>query len=155
MTAVLKFVFSIVFVLGLAFPLMGQAQAEYPDAVEIRAREVGRKLRCVVCQNQSIEESDAALAADMRIMVRDRLVAGESEADIIAFMQDRYGDYVLLMPPVQGNTIILWVGPVAFVLVFMLWWIVSVRRKPTTEAVVSPRSTEDAEKLSMLRKADQ
>jgi len=155
MTAAFKLLISIVFAVILAFPVMAQSQADYPEAVETRARDIGRQLRCVVCQNQSIEESDAALAADMRKVVRDRLVAGDSEADIIALMRDRYGDYVLLMPPVQGNTIILWAGPAALLLLLLLWWVMSVRRKPQTAAPIAALSDEDEAKLSALRKSDQ
>ena len=81
-------------------------------ALEARAIEISRHLRCVVCQSQSIDESNAPLAKDMRLIVRERLVAGDSDAEIYAFLVDRYGDYVLLKPPVQQNTIVLWVAPV-------------------------------------------
>ena len=140
----------IVMALLMAAPAAAQNQSDYPAAVETQAREVGRQLRCVVCQNQSIEESDAPLAADMRKLVRDRLAAGESEAEVIALMRDRYGDYVLLMPPVQGNTMILWAGPVIILLAFLLWWIASIRRKPA-QADPQTLSAEDEAKLSALR----
>ena len=142
--------FMIVMALLVAAPAAAQYQSDYPAAVEAQAREVGRQLRCVVCQNQSIEESDAPLAADMRKLVRDRLAAGESEAEVIALMRDRYGDYVLLMPPVQGNTMILWAGPVIILLAFLLWWIASIRRKPA-QADPQTLSAEDEAKLSALR----
>lgn len=95
-----------------------QAVAVEPDevlenpALEARARDIGRQLRCVVCQSQSIDDSDAPLAKDMRLLVRERLVAGDSDEEIYAYLVDRYGDYVLLNPPVQGNTILLWAAPV-------------------------------------------
>ncbi|GHB04565.1 cytochrome c-type biogenesis protein CcmH [Algimonas arctica] len=149
----MKLIGSLIFAATLSSPSLGQSQIEYPDAIEIRARDVGRQLRCVVCQNQSIEESDAALAADMRRLVRDRLLAGNSEDDIISLMRDRYGDYVLLMPPVQGNTIVLWAGPAAMIFLFLLWWVVSVRAKPVQPSV-STLSDHDAAKLAALRNAD-
>ncbi len=96
-----------------------QSLAVEPDEVlsdpvlEERAREISRQLRCVVCQSQSIDDSNAPLAKDMRIIVRERLLAGESDEEIIAFLVDRYGDYVLLKPPVQNNTIVLWAAPFA------------------------------------------
>ena len=71
---------------------------------EQRARDIGAQLRCVVCQNQSIEESDAQLAQDMRIVVREQLATGASNEDVIEHIRDAYGDYVLLKPPVQSNT---------------------------------------------------
>lgn len=80
-------------------------------ALEERARIISRELRCVVCQSQSIDDSNAPLAKDMRIIVRERLVAGDSDEDVLQYLVDRYGDYVLLKPPVQKNTIFLWAAP--------------------------------------------
>jgi cytochrome c-type biogenesis protein CcmH len=154
MTVMIKSILSFILVLMLALPSVAQSQTDYPYEVEVRARDVGKQLRCVVCQNQSIEESDAPLAADMRKLVRERLVAGDSEADVIALMRDRYGDYVLLMPPVQGNTIILWTGPVFLIGFLLLWWIVSVRRNPKRGHVAALSEDEEA-KLAALRELDQ
>lgn len=101
-----------------ALAITPRAIAVEPDevlenpALEARARDIGRQLRCVVCQSQSIDDSDAPLAKDMRLLVRERLVAGDSDEEIYAYLVDRYGDYVLLNPPVQGNTILLWAAPV-------------------------------------------
>jgi cytochrome c-type biogenesis protein CcmH len=80
-------------------------------ALEARATELYGLLRCVVCQSQSLQNSNATLAEDMRIVVRERLLAGDSNDAILAYMQSRYGDYVLLLPPVQGNTLALWLFP--------------------------------------------
>lgn len=154
MTIVMKSILSLLLAFMLVTPVTAQSQSEYPYEVEVRARDVGKQLRCVVCQNQSIEESDAPLAADMRKMVRERLVAGDSEADVIALMRDRYGDYVLLMPPVQANTIILWAGPVLLIGFLLLWWIISVRRTPVREGLVALSEDEEA-KLVSLRELDQ
>ena len=79
--------------------------------MEARARHLYRELRCVVCQSQSIDESNAPLAADMRGVVRERLLAGDSNAQVKEWLQARYGDYVLMMPPVQANTLALWLMP--------------------------------------------
>lgn len=85
-----------------------------PDAaLEARARVLGKELRCLVCQNQSIDDSDADLARDLRQVVRDRLVAGDSDAQVIDYVTQRYGDFVLLKPPVKPSTWLLWFGPVA------------------------------------------
>ena len=93
------------FIIGLFFSAtLSFAQASPNDMLEQRARDVGNALRCVVCQNQSIEESDASLAKDMRQIVRERLEQGETDAQVIEFMRTRYGDFVLLKPPVQRNT---------------------------------------------------
>ena len=86
-------------------------------ALEQRAIEISRNLRCVVCQSQSIDESNAPLAKDMRIIVRERLVAGETDDEVYAFLVQRYGDYVLLKPPVQENTVLLWVAPALILIV--------------------------------------
>ncbi|WP_404382313.1 cytochrome c-type biogenesis protein [Caenispirillum salinarum] len=85
-------------------------------ALEQRAREVSQGLRCVVCQNENIDESNAELARDMRLIVRDRIVAGDSNEEIMQFMVDRYGDYVLLEPPFKASTYALWFGPAIFLL---------------------------------------
>ena len=87
----------------LAFPVWAQ-EPVITDEQEAIAREIGRSLRCVVCQNQSIEDSDGDLAKDMRKEVRERLAAGDEPDEAIEFIRARYGDYVLLKPPVQRNT---------------------------------------------------
>lgn len=80
-------------------------------AMEARARAISQDLRCVVCQNQSIDDSNAPLAKDLRILVRDRLKAGDTDADAKAFVVARYGNFVLLQPPMQINTLMLWLTP--------------------------------------------
>lgn len=83
-----------------------------PDpAMEARAREISKDLRCLVCQNQSIDDSNADLARDLRRLVRERLVAGDDNRQVLTFVVDRYGDYVLLRPPFKPATLLLWVGP--------------------------------------------
>ena len=106
-----------------AVALSGPVPAVEPDEIladpvlEARARDISRNLRCLVCQNQSIDDSNADLARDLRIVVRDRLVAGESNDQVIAFITARYGDFVLLRPPFKPTTWLLWLGPgIVFVL---------------------------------------
>ena len=112
----------------IALSFFFSSAAQIPDAeVEARAKDVGRSLRCVVCQNQSIDESDAPLAMDMRKLVRLRINEGDSNAEVIAYMQERYGDYVLLKPPVQSNTYILWFAPFLLLLSFLGWFFVNAR----------------------------
>ena len=79
--------------------------------LEFRAREISAELRCLVCQNQSIDDSDAPLARDLRLLVRERLRAGDSNSKVIAFLVDRYGDFVLLRPRLSANTYALWIAP--------------------------------------------
>src|SRR3954470_11398863 len=73
-------------------------------ALEARAREISKELRCLVCQNESIDDSGAELAHDLRVLVRERLVAGDSDPEVVAYLQRRYGDFVLLKPPVSPRT---------------------------------------------------
>ena len=80
-------------------------------ALEARAREIGRELRCVTCQSQSIDDSNAPLAKDLRLVVRERLLAGDSDEEVVAYVTDRYGDYVRLKPEVRGDTLALWLTP--------------------------------------------
>ncbi|MSP82172.1 MAG: cytochrome c-type biogenesis protein CcmH [Alphaproteobacteria bacterium] len=80
-------------------------------ALEARARAISQDLRCLVCQNQSIDDSGADLAHDLRVLVRERLAAGDSDAEVLAYVVARYGDYVLLDPPFQASTWALWLGP--------------------------------------------
>lgn len=86
-------------------------------ALEARARAISRDLRCVVCQSQNIDDSNAPLAKDMRIVVRERLVAGDTDRQVYQYLVSRYGDYVLLKPPVQKNTIFLWAAPFVIFLI--------------------------------------
>ncbi|MDJ0897067.1 MAG: cytochrome c-type biogenesis protein CcmH, partial [Alphaproteobacteria bacterium] len=81
-------------------------------ALEARARALSKELRCLVCQNESIDESDADLARDLRKIVRERLVAGDTDDEVIGYLTARYGDFVLLNPPVKPLTWALWFGPV-------------------------------------------
>lgn len=80
-------------------------------ALEARAREVSKELRCLVCQNQSIDDSDAELAHDLRLVVRERITAGDSDREVLDYVVSRYGDFVLLRPPFKASTYVLWLGP--------------------------------------------
>ncbi|WP_300526815.1 cytochrome c-type biogenesis protein [Maricaulis sp.] len=109
--------------LALLISLSAQALARPgPDEImddpelEARAMVLYRQLRCVVCQSQSIGDSNADLASDMRVVVRERLLAGDSDAEVRAYLQQRYGDYVLMLPPVQANTLVLWGFPIVLLL---------------------------------------
>ena len=82
-------------------------------ALEARAEAISRDIRCVVCQSQSIEDSDADVAHDLRVLIREQLKTGASDADVKAFLVARYGDFVLLQPPFKAKTLLIWVGPFA------------------------------------------
>ena len=81
---------------------------------ELRARNISKKIRCMVCQNQSIDESNAPLAKDLRILIRDKIKDGKKDEEIYKFLSDRYGDFILLKPPLKLNTLILWFLPFIF-----------------------------------------
>jgi cytochrome c-type biogenesis protein CcmH len=121
---------------------------------EYRAREIGAQLRCVVCQNQSIEESDAQLAEDMRLVVREQVEAGASNEAVIAYMRNNYGDYVLLKPPVQANTYVLWFLPFALALFGLLWFGLRSKGKSQTVEVQAALSAEDQAILDDLMRED-
>ncbi len=82
-------------------------------AQEARARDIGRSLRCLVCQNQSIFDSNSGLAKDLRVLVRERMTAGDTDNEVLDFIAARYGDYVLLKPPMRSHTVVLWLAPLA------------------------------------------
>jgi len=110
-------------VLALAAALLaGPALAVQPDEVlddpvlESRARALSEGLRCLVCRNESIDESNADLARDMRLLLRERLVEGDTDAEAVAFLVDRYGEYVLLRPTTTGANLILWIAAPAMLL---------------------------------------
>src|SRR5215470_13750186 len=101
----------------LSMLALSPAHAVLPDEVmsdpakEARARDLSRELRCMVCQNQSIDDSEAPLARDLRLLVRERIAAGDSNAQVIDFLVARYGEFVLLKPRFEGQTVILWLVP--------------------------------------------
>ena len=99
--------------LMLAVPALAVLPSEQlsDPRLEARARHISQELRCVVCQNQTIDDSDAPLAHDLRVILRERLLAGDSDEQAKAYLVKRYGTYVLLKPPFQTNTLLLWLGP--------------------------------------------
>ena len=92
-------------------------------ALELRAREISQGLRCLVCQNQAIDDSNAPLAKDLRVIVRERLLAGDSDTQVVNYVVQRYGNYVLLKPPFQADTLLLWFLPFILMLLglFVAW----------------------------------
>ena len=88
--------------------------------LEERARNISKTLRCLVCQNQSIDESEAALAKDLRLIVRERLKLGDYDEEVINFIRERYGDFVLLDPPVNKKTIVLWLSPILILIIWLI-----------------------------------
>src|SRR6185437_11874508 len=117
-------------------------------ALEARARTISRELRCVVCQNQSVDDSNAEVAHDIRRAVRERLVAGDTDRQVLDYMVGRYGDYVLLDPPFKTRTLILWLGePLLLLLGAAGLWLAARRSAPATAASLS---SEEKAKLDAL-----
>ncbi|MHA1597167.1 MAG: cytochrome c-type biogenesis protein [Alphaproteobacteria bacterium] len=125
--------------------------------LEARARVVSKDLRCVVCQNQSIDESNAELARDMRVLVRERITAGDSNEEVIAYMVSRYGDYVLLDPPLKASTYALWFGAPLIVGLGILMVFFFYRRRPleTVETVTTGLSEDENKRLQKLLEDDE
>ena len=118
--------------------------------LEARARTIGKQLRCVVCQNQSIDDSNAELAQDFRRIVRERLAAGDSDAEVLGYMTDRYGDFVLLKPPVTAGTVVLWAGPFAVLVIGAGLLAVTVRRRREATGAVELTAAERRELEALL-----
>ena len=117
--------------------------------LEARARALSRELRCMVCQNESIDESDAPLAHDLRVLVRERIKAGDSDAQIINFLVARYGEFVLLKPPLSWHTVALWGMPPAVLLIGIVMLIVVVRRRSTAPAAAETANLTAAEETRL------
>jgi cytochrome c-type biogenesis protein CcmH len=136
---------------GPALAAVGDPAEQLPDpAQEERARTIGRELRCMVCQNQSIEDSDADLARDLRRIVREQVAAGRTEAQVIDYLHDRYGDFVLLRPPFTLSTALLWGMPVIALLGGGLLILAMRRRAPTA----TPAELTEAERARLSRIED-
>ena len=127
----------------LALCLVTPVAALSPDeiladpALEQRARDIAAGLRCLVCQNQSIDDSDADLAKDLRVLVRERLVAGDSDEAVRQYLVDRYGEYVLLNPRVNNHTILLWIAAPVLLLAGLGTLVVVGRKRRVVEAGLS------------------
>lgn len=143
----------VLFVLLLLAP--GVAGAVEPSerladpALEARARDISRTLRCLVCQNESIDESNADLAKDIRVLLRERLVAGDSDVAARQFLVDRYGDFVLLKPPLNPATLLLWFGPACVFVLGGIGVLLYLRRRPTAVPPLPPLT--DAERLRVAQ----
>ncbi len=137
-------------------PLAGSRAVEPGEilddpALEARARDISKGLRCLVCQNQSIDDSNADLARDLRVLVRERLTAGETNQQVIAFVTARYGDYVLLDPPLKPTTYLLWFGPAAIFLAGGAAVIVFLRRRTRLAASgAAPLSDDERRRIERL-----
>jgi cytochrome c-type biogenesis protein CcmH len=135
----------------LAAPVFAvQPDEILPDAkLEARARDLSRELRCMVCQNQSIDDSDAPLARDLRLLVRERLTAGDSDQQVLDFLTDRYGQFVLLKPRFGWDTAILWLAPAAVLLLGGLGLVSLMRRRARDPVVAAELPLTEAERARL------
>jgi len=141
----------------VAFIGLSPARAVLPDEVmadpakEARARELSRELRCMVCQNQSIDDSEAPLARDLRLLVRERIAAGDSDSQVIDFLVARYGEFVLLKPRFERQTLLLWlVPPLLLVGGGLALWVYARRRVKDGEAGKALTAQEQARLAALL-----
>ncbi len=141
-----------------AIVFSGSVFAVQPDevlkdpALEKRARDISSGLRCLVCQNQSIDDSDAQLAKDLRLLVRERLVAGDTDEQVRDFLVRRYGEFVLLKPTFAPHTLLLWLTPAVVLVLGGLGAYVFMRRRPM---IVTALDEEEQKALDALLKRDQ
>lgn len=148
----LRLIFFVIFTLVFTpIAFIPVAFAVEPDEVladpvlESRAREISRNVRCVVCQNESIDSSNADIARELRLIVRERLVAGDSDAEIESFLVARYGDYVLFRPPLNVRTLVLWFGPFVVLILgaMMLFFSLRAHHKKTVPLTAKEQSELD------------
>ena len=120
-------------------------------ALETRARNLSQELRCLVCQNQSIDDSAAPLARDLRIIVRERLSQGDTDRQVIDYLVLRYGNYVLLKPPLQADTVLLWIGPGIVLAIAGTVFVAYARRRGSfPETAAAPLSEGERQQLAAL-----
>lgn len=145
--------------LCLAMAAAKPALAVQPDemladpALEARARALSQELRCLVCQNQSIDDSDAALARDLRILLRERLKSGDSDRQVLDFLVERYGEFVLLRPPVNWHTILLWLAPPLLLLTGAAAVFAAARRRAKPGLAETPLTPEEKARLRRVNDA--
>ncbi len=135
--------------LALAVLIALPAAAVQPDEVlddpvlEERARDISAGLRCLVCRNESIDESNAELARDLRLLVRERLVAGDTNDEVVSFVVDRYGEFVLLRPTFGGSNTVLWLAPIALLLLGGALSVAFIRSRSKSTAPTEAALSED------------
>jgi cytochrome c-type biogenesis protein CcmH len=134
---------------GVAFAVTPDEMLKDP-ALETRARDLSRELRCMVCQNQSIDDSEAPLAKDLRVLVRERLTKGDSDKQVLDYLVARYGEFVLLKPPFEWHTLVLWGAMPVALLAGMIGLIVIARRRQTGIPASMELSAAEARRIEAL-----
>jgi cytochrome c-type biogenesis protein CcmH len=151
-----KSLFAFLFATAVSFSIAGPANAVQPDevlsdpALEARARVISEGLRCLVCQNQSIDDSEAPLARDLRLLVRERLKAGDSDQEVVDFIVARYGEFVLLKPRFEPHTLLLWLATPAVFLAAILLILTAYRRRKSAREQMAPLSVNEERRLKQL-----
>jgi cytochrome c-type biogenesis protein CcmH len=145
-----RIAFATLFISLLSSPTLGVQPDEMlrDPVLEKRARDLSRELRCMVCQNQSIDDSEAPLARDLRLLVRERLTKGDSDQQVLDFLVSRYGQFVLLKPPLEWQTLLLWALPPLALIAGLIGLVIKARRQE--EHVVETLSPGEKRRLSTL-----
>jgi cytochrome c-type biogenesis protein CcmH len=147
-----KLALALGFILFAGHALAVQPSEVLPDpALEARARSLSAELRCLVCQNQSIDDSDADLARDIRVLIRERIAKGESNDSVRAFLVSRYGDFILLQPPFKSRTLLLWLSAPLTLLIGGFFVLRASRRAKTEPPLLNP---EEEAQLAKIERAD-
>lgn len=139
---------------------IGPSMSVTPDeilddpALESRARDISAGLRCLVCQNQSIDDSDAELAKDLRVLVRQRLVEGDSDTEVVDYIVSRYGEFVLLKPRFSAQTILLWAMPLIILAIGIGYMVAGRRRRLATTTLLSADEQAELDKVLQTRDRD-
>jgi cytochrome c-type biogenesis protein CcmH len=147
---------ALILALAIASLAAGPARAVQADevltdpALEARARDISAGLRCLVCQNQSIDDSDAPLAKDLRLLVRERLKAGDSNGEVVDFIVARYGEFVLLKPRLSRGTLLLWFATPAVLAAAMVLIFLGYRRRRASSEALAPLSAGEKRRLDRL-----
>ena len=147
----MRYLIVLAFLLAPASGFALDADEMFADPTEeARARDIGRQLRCLKCRNQSIFDSNASIAKDLRVVVRERMGAGDSAAEILNFVHQRFGDYVLLNPKVSGQTVVLWAAPLALLALSGLGMAAYMRGRTRKTANPGLSESERAEARALL-----
>ncbi|MEM9780716.1 MAG: cytochrome c-type biogenesis protein [Pseudomonadota bacterium] len=148
----MRLIAALILSLLMALPVAAVQPDEVLDdpALEARARDLSKEIRCLVCRNESIDESNAGLARDLRILVRERLVAGDSDAEVFSFLVERYGEYVLLRPPFSARNAVLWFAAPAMLLGGIAVSAVFIRRRSQAAAPTQALSADEQARLDDL-----
>lgn len=150
MKRILSCVFAIVVMAGSSAYAVQPDEIMSDPAKELRARDLSRELRCMVCQNQSIDDSEAPLARDLRILVRERLTAGDSDPQVVDFLVARYGEFVLLKPRFEWQTAALWLTPAVALIAGAIAMVLAIRRRRAVPIVAAPLSADEERRLAKM-----